>query len=781
MQNLILNLQKKVVMNLYYIFHTILAQKGANAIKIVSVAVGLLVSCIIFTYLARLYGYNSCYKDSKNLYIVQTSMDFGGREQGPMNSANALLSEAVIEELPDDVRATSFADFYDVSFHNGDAVHNGDVVFADTMIFEVLGLGLLTGYPKEDMKVPGVVYLSRSFAKEIFGDTDAVGKSLRYTDDFGGEMSVVIKGIYKDVPDNVTEGPFKAIISLPTETLVHKNSSRLTWDIVGGCNVYVHILPESNLSSEALASKLNEIQERNRPNEGQVMKVKYSVIKVGDVIFSFSNIKNTLVIMWVLGFSLLFITTFNYSLITIASLSRRAKAIGVHKCVGASQFNIVTMFLSETLLILVISTALMIVLLFTFQPILENVSKLKVEHIFSPNWMWASGTVLLFFFLIGGLLPGLLFSKISATQVFRRFTDKNGAWKRNLLFIQLTGLTFVGGILAVVASQFRELMTHDMGFVLDDKVIIHNVENGLLKSAVSSLPYVKTIGDASGAPMIGHATRSLKSPNGDDIGIAFTQYKPGFLEMMNFHLLKGRYPEKEGEILVNEKFCEVWNLGDSILGREVNDGHEVIVGVLQDYYQEGFTSEIQPAIMELTNMGYGSGGIVQLNDPFNENFEKLKIFLEETFPTNKLYIRSGKEIMESEYSDLKMARDSAGVAMVALILIVMMGLVGFTRDEVERRRKEIAIRKVNGAALSDILMIICGDTLKICVPAVIIGVIAAWYVSPILINNFTVIVPHLTLYYIATGFAVLMAVLICVMIVSYRVANENPINYLKSE
>ena len=114
-------------------------------------------------------------------------------------------------------------------------------------------------------------------------------------------------------------------------------------------------------------------------------------------------------------------------------------------------------------------------------------------------------------------------------------------------------------------------------------------------------------------------------------------------------------------------------------------------------------------------------------------------------------------------------------------MIALMGLIGFTRDEVERRRKEIAIRKVNGATAGTVISMMCGDLLKISIPAVIIGLAFAWYLGQMLIDVFTVKVQHLPVYMLLAGMVILAAVMLCVVLVSRRVANENPVTQLKSE
>lgn len=766
-------------MNIYYIFRTMLAQKGANAIKIVSVAVGLLVSCIIFNYLAYQYSYDTCYRDYKRLYVVETTYEFGGKEQGPLLTGNGVLAGAITEELPDDVIASSGVELFEVTLADGERTKEVEIIAGDSVLFETLGLEVINGYPRKDLTTPGVVYLSESTAREFFGDEDPIGKTLKF--DYAGmtETTLTVRGVFKDMPENVTQGPYDAVFSFPTLRALEIDE-RMAWDNIGGSNVYIRVLPCSKIRQEVIDSKLNELQQRNHPAGENSFTVTFSTVRVDKIKSSNPENRTTNMIMWMLGISLLLITTLNYSLITIASLSRRAKAIGVHKCSGASSKNIITMFLGETLCVIVLAMVIMTVLFLLFQPFIEEMFRLSVSQLLSPHILWASAAVLLFFFFVGGLIPGFLFSKIPVTQVFRRFTDKNSAWKKNLLFIQMTGVAFVGGLLVTFSAQYHEVMNRDMGYDMSNLVMMNDYQ-GVLGSrdvavkAFASLPYVEDWCE------YGSGSQNIFENGKRTISCDVIRYSRNFLDMAHFQLLNGRYPKNSNEILVNEKFCEAMNYGDNVIGRTVGDDGLVISGIVRDFNHHGFTAEIEPTILCPFEKDKYGVWLVKLKAPFDRNYEEFMSYLSDTFPKVDFVPRNMNELRKRQYAELNAARNSSAAAVVALIFIALMGLTGFVRDEVERRRKEIAIRKVNGATITDIIRIISADLLKITVPAVVIGTIVAWYVGSMMIEDFTVESELIPLYLILTAIAILALVLLCVYVITVRIANENPVNQLKSE
>ncbi|MDE7144789.1 MAG: FtsX-like permease family protein, partial [Duncaniella sp.] len=174
-------------------------------------------------------------------------------------------------------------------------------------------------------------------------------------------------------------------------------------------------------------------------------------------------------------------------------------------------------------------------------------------------------------------------------------------------------------------------------------------------------------------------------------------------------------------------------------------------------------------------------GIMKLSEPFDKNYRKLDKFLSDNFPACDFKLDTMERRTRDLYKELYTNRNSALVSTIALVFIALMGLLGFTADEVERRRKEIAIRKVNGATSATVISLICGDVLKVSVPAVVIGTAIAWYVGSLWIQEFTVRVEYLPVYFILSAVSILAFVVICVALVTRRVANENPVNQLKSE
>lgn len=326
-----------------------------------------------------------------------------------------------------------------------------------------------------------------------------------------------------------------------------------------------------------------------------------------------------------------------------------------------------------------------------------------------------------------------------------------------------------------------------MGFSVERMAKInipYQLDKEALKSTLKQLPYVEKLTASVSDPLWGYSGQHIYDDAGNVLfNTRFEWIDENFLDAMEIGIVAGRGIERDGEVVITEEFGRRMNLTPEDIGQLYsNKGFGVslkLVGIAKDYQLGGFFEELRPIC--LIYGGFSGNSYLKIKEPFDQNFIKLVDFLSGTFPAYDFApVKMPEEAIEI-YSDVRMFRNSALIASVALIFISLMGLIGFARDEVQRRSKEIAIRKVNGAEASDIVSLIIADVARIAIPAIILGVLCAAYIGHIWLSNFSVTASHIGLWYILAGLTVLILVTGCVIAVTYRIANENPVNRLKSE
>ena len=249
-------------------------------------------------------------------------------------------------------------------------------------------------------------------------------------------------------------------------------------------------------------------------------------------------------------------------------------------------------------------------------------------------------------------------------------------------------------------------------------------------------------------------------------------------------LVEGNWPEHKGEAIVGRKVVEMMKWGDKALGQRlplsVNDSQPTVVGVIEDVRHLGFFME-QTCTAYIYNDGYICGFNVRLKEPADENLVRLNTFIKEAYPKSSLEFTSYSAIQHDNYSDVYRFRNTVWITSCCILFIVLMGLIGYVNDETQRRSKEIAIRKVNGAEAFSILRLLTAGILKVAVGAVIIGIAFSRYVSGAWMEQFADSKLLSPVWFVLLGVGILLLIVLCVVFRAWHIANENPVKSIKSE
>ena len=235
----------------------------------------------------------------------------------------------------------------------------------------------------------------------------------------------------------------------------------------------------------------------------------------------------------------------------------------------------------------------------------------------------------------------------------------------------------------------------------------------------------------------------------------------------------------EHQLLVNSKFCEKMHWTDSPIGKQVND-YGRVVGLLDSFAFPGTPNDDVPVMIEWIS-GIGFCMEVRLKAPFNENLQKLNEEMKHLYPQDELTFLSIEQTISDYAASVRIFRNVTLWASVTILLIVMMGLMGYANDEIRLRSKEIAIRKVNGAETSDILRLLSQEVLWLAVPSVLLGVFGAYKTGQIWIGRFKDIVPLPVVGYVIVGCLLLAFIVGCVLLKTWYIAKENPVRSIRNE
>lgn len=772
---------------LIYTIRVLRHSPWSTLIKVVSLGLGMAMCVFLLDMFLYIVNYDKCYRDSDEIQQIwmQHTYNSTGNIKPPQQQCYGPVAGIIYEHFPEQVEeAASTWSANPAVVYNGTQYWPGTTVCSDSLFFDTMGIKVLRGNPRKDLVMQDVVYLSKNTAETIFGAEDPIGKTVKALN-----TDATVKGIFEDVPQNASVRP-AVVASMPTII----NRQRLYYGLNGGDSYHGYIRLKDG----------TDLDEFNR----EVAKMWKEICPPGDVTIDllirplsetsrgYDSHRTILAIAVILGLSLILVTALNYVLISIASLSYRAKAIGVHKCNGASPATIAIMFLIETGIILAMSAVVAAATLYYTREYLDSIAGINVAWILD-KYKWSIVAVFCMLFLIGGLIPARMFSHIPVTQVFRRFTERNAVWKRALLFIQFGGIAFGASLLCAVSVQYSFVLGHSVGYNTTNTAFGRSLVPGnrdqspALISYMRGLPYVEEVSAAWSIPPWGYSGEYIRDSQG---GVLFStrlnSSTENYIEAQGMELLKGRPQKADDEVVVNEEFCRQmhWNPDSIFTGPDpvivnLNGDRMKVVGLVKDFVIGEYMSEPKPYLSTYmasveNNVNYL---LVRVKDPVKANIARLNEDMTKAFSGSESHFDILSEVVAERYASVRFFRTIILLTSAIIAFIVLMGLIGFVRDEIQRRSKEIAIRKVNGAEASDIIKLICADVMKVAAPAVIIGIATAWYIGRMWFEQFYIVVDYLPMYYALAGLGILALILICVVLLTRRTALDNPVNSIKSE
>lgn len=765
---------------LYYTIQTLLRGRGSNVIKVISLTLGLLVGILLFARVAFELNYDSYYSEPENLCITLRTGISDGIKKEPNIDNYGKLAEAIRENFPDEVEDATVLDLFSQSplYHEGKKMEHVILATSKSHVFSTLGIKVLLGDVSQLDRVD-VIFISRSLARRLFADANPIGKTINIEIDY----PLTVQGVFEDIPEN-TEFHFDGVYSFDTRSKQY-GSERGGWGYDPSYHCMVRFRhPDEREKVEVRMPEMLKKYIHNYKGQSE----EYSFMTPSQYHLQKPESRKIVMILSILGFAILLVAGMNNVLISVSSLAQRAKSVGIHKCNGASDGHIYRMFLYESALLILLSLLFVTVLLFTFKLEIEDLSGASLKALFTWQTLWVPILVSLVLFLVIGLFPGKLFAAIPVTQVFHRFTAHRFVWKRSLLFIQFTGIAFILGLLMVILLQYHQVMTRDMGYKVDNLAVGWSPyrEIDKMDGILRGLPIVEEFCNASTIIYGGYMGQPYTDAHGKEFMGRIEFVDEHYVPVMGLQIIKGRNIQQDKEILINEEMVRQIGWTDSPIGKNLEDGKNnfgTIVGVVKDYVvQSAYMPQAPVALMSnLEWMNVLNKRNIILKEPFGENLAKINTLMKEAFPTVDIVFRSARQEIDKQYQEVRRFRNVVIIASIAILLIALMGLFGFVNDEIQRRSKEIAIRKVNGAEVPDILRLVSGNIFWTALSAVMVGIVFAYIVSNKWLEQFSDRVSINGGHFLVVIIIILLLIMGSVIGRSWNVANENPVNSIKNE
>lgn len=393
------------------------------------------------------------------------------------------------------------------------------------------------------------------------------------------------------------------------------------------------------------------------------------------------------------------------------------------------------------------------------------------------------------------------------TLAFRGVSDNRRRWKQTLLVAEIVSCTFTLTLLLLAVLQFDKLRNGDFGFE-HDRIVYTYVKTPLgnissVCDAVASLPEVDAAGASLEVPLWGYSGMPCIDENSKELlfSCRWLLCNEGFIPAMRMHLVGGRNftPSSNPlEAIVNETYVRMrgWT-PEQALGHQITDDSSpgaplyTIVGVVKDFRTVVATGEVEPIVFHPFSYFQKFGAtddymldyflMIRLRGMSPESLEAVQRKIGEYPSGNNHTLEVYDNKLGPILFEIRSFRNIVFTVSGITLLIALMGLVGYLGDEMRRRSKEIALRKVNGASTADVLRLLARDVLWIAVPSVVVGAAVSRWGADLLVSNFVERVALRWWLFALCGAVVLLIVCTVQLVRTWRIANANPINMIKTE
>ena len=778
-----------------------LFKKGrSNGIKILSLGVGLAMGLVLISKVCFERSFDKFYPDSDRIYRLHENIIRDGeyKSYGQVSGGVATAMQVEIPEVEKATRLTYIGGDKELfKTQDGNRYSARYVVMGDTNVFDLLPRPILIGDPTETLSRPGYVMISNRIAKLLGGAEQAVNKEFEFESSPG--QTYTIGGVFEDVPEN-SHLRFEIVASLEGMS----KWSRENWLGNDRYLGYVKLYPGTD--PESLTTAIREMQGRHCDLE-EVKKagidLTYSLVPLMDMHSNSDEVKSMNSLLGFLAFVLIFTAAMNYVLIVISTLINRTKEVAVHKCYGASDKNLFGMIMSETCLHMLISLLLAAFLIVLFRTKTEELLGATLGALFSTQTIVILIGVCIVIFFITGLIPTYMFLLIPVAAAFRNFKESRRYWKLCLLFIQFLATAYLVALLSVISKQYDYMVNVDPGYAYEKLAYCstQGVEESVRNTAIEELrkiPEVDKVSACYDLPISGMSGNNVSLP-GDDrelFNIADMYWvKDDFFSLMEIPVIEGEVFRSDGsasnKVMVSRSFVEKmeqvagWTgsaIGKNIIITEHSQNGEpfTICGVYEDVCI-GSTGNPDTRPTALFYDRYAPMILIKFHEMSPENIKKAQKVLEDVMPDRNVTVTAYYMDMIDLYKDSRTFRDSVMIGGIVTLIIALIGLLGYTSDETNRRGREIAIRKVNGATAWSILKMISKDISYIAIPAIVIGMTVAYYSGTGWLEKFTEKAPIGFFIFLAGAMMVYVLIIACVLYRAWAVSNSNPVDSLKSE
>ncbi|MEM1136059.1 MAG: ABC transporter permease [Bacteroidota bacterium] len=815
--------------------------KSFTVINVLGLAAGMAAAMLIFQYVSYEKSFDAFHKHAENIYRINTVWNPGKMKDDKRATSLIWSGQGVKDAFPE---VDNFTQLTPLSVyigktwlsHHDKKLSGFNIYLADSNFFDVFTYDILEGNPTTCLKEPFSIVLTKSVSQRLFKDENPVGRIVSLNADNHFKHSSFDKGNFK-VTGIINDPPQNS--HLQFDMLISKNSS---WEFNSGSiywhwdHLYTYLSLRQNADPVALGNKISKLRESLFSAEFGIWndQINFELQSIRNIHLDNTLIGeptttvdgNALLLLVIILYCILGSAYINFiNLATVKAIERKRET-GVRKIMGSSKIQLCIQLFMESAILNFLAFGLAIIIMWLSIPFLEKLFGFSWPVSFSASF---SGNTLLYAVIAIG--AGILLSSIYPAFILTSFKPvealkgnsvagmKGGStWllRKALIIFQFGSCIAFAVITFVSQSQLYHMKNHDLGFNLNQVLVIPGYglkelkSYELFKTKVLSFPKISSVAYASAVPgneinLLGLKHRLFEdgNPSGEIKIISIDQ---DFFETMQVKLLEGRvfHPARKTDkqtVILNEAAAKMMGWSDldkksfeKIIGKNIEledgSGEREVIGIVSDYHQLSLRKSVEPLIFvpawnwdrswidrnflikldDIAGMGEFQATLTKVEETWKETTQDLPFqyyMLDESFE-RQYHAETSFSILFTFFSFFS-------------IFISCLGLLGLVAYTVVQRTKEIGIRKVLGATLQNILMLLSREFIALLFIANVIVMPVVWFILRSWLDQYAFRVELSVRFFLIPCLAVVFLLLFIVVIRSFRVAAANPINSLKNE
>jgi putative ABC transport system permease protein len=786
-------------------------QKYYSLINTLGLALGIAACILILLFVKDELSYEHSFQNHQQIYRLVEDFPMGTHLSQsatvPFPTKNTLMSD-----FPEVTNATLI--FRPSSWGQSavlklddEEYFEDDFIFADHEFLEIYQFKFLKGEPAKALMGPNELLLTRTAAKKYFGDEDPIGKRIN----LNSFVDLDVIGVIEDLPQN-THLQFDMIGSFETFKSFFANNptffeTQWTW-----VAAWMYFTVESEKDAEKISKALPDFVKAHFPQNLSDSGVKLRMQKVDDVHLTShlelefeqnGNIEHVYLFSFI-AILILLIAIINFMNLSTARASKRGKEVGLRKVLGAHKRMLVSQFMGEAIMTSLLALVISVGLIYLAKPWFNELTGKQIEINLLGNFSLA-GTLLAVAITVGlfaGSYPALVLSSFRPTEVLKGKAAVGGS--KNFLRKALVVSQFVISIsliicIGIVYKQLHYIHNKDMGFNKDQILMIDfgfNQTNqyGAFKSELNKIPGIEAVSQLGGSiPGQEEVIENSFLPSGAPaeqqqwFSVMFAGHD--FEKVLNIDFVEGHSyvvgnsTDSTGFIL-NESAAKALGWGTDVVGRRLtqitgpNQVEGTVIGLVKDFHYQPLYVPIKPLVIILggnvISVKVKSDDLQQtvssIQGEWGKNFEADPLrysFMDENF--NQLYSKEDKFGRTIQYFS------------VMAVFIACLGLLGLSSYATESRKKEIGVRKVNGATTFELVALLIKDFSLLVLIAFLISIPVAYYFGSQWLDNFAYRTDIGILIFVVSGVVALLLAVLTVSYHTFKAARANPVQSLRYE